>query len=331
MDVLYNYIYHKVLFFDKGMSLLKKEKMTLRQAAKSVWQNKSIYLMMIPGIVWAIVFCYIPIYGIIIAFKDYSPGLGFWGSPWVGFKHFEAFFGKDFWRIMRNTLFISLGTLLVGFPAPVIFAILLTSVKNKVFRKVSQTLSYVPHFVSWVVVSAICFILFAPESGTINSLLRSMGIIEGSIGFLENGPLFDVMLILVNVWKSTGFSAIIYFAAIAGVDAELYEAATIDGARPIQQIWYITIPSILPTIIVMLVLSISGVLNAGFEQQMVMANNLVWKWADVIDTYSYRYGLSKLRYSYGTAIGLFKSVIALILLLGSNKLMKKITGYSLYS
>ena len=312
------------------MSLLKNEKKTFADVVKSVVRNRAIYLMMIPGIVWAVVFCYIPIYGIIIAFKDYSPGLGFWGSPWVGFKHFIDFFGKDFWRIMRNTLFISLGTFFCGFPAPIIFALLLNSVKNKPFRKVTQTLSYVPHFVSWVVVSAICFILFAPESGTINSLLRGLGLIKGSVGFLENGPLFDVMLILANVWKSTGFSAIIYFAAIAGVDAELYEAATIDGARPLQQMWYITLPCILPTILVMLVLNISGILNAGFEQQMVMANNLVWKWADVIDTYSYRYGLSKLRYSFGTAIGLFKSVIALILLLGSNKVMKKISGYSLY-
>ncbi|MBE6884593.1 MAG: sugar ABC transporter permease [Ruminococcaceae bacterium] len=307
-----------------------KAKKTFSTVLQDVWKHKTLYFMLIPGIIWAVVFCYIPMYGIIIAFKDYSPGLGFFGSPWAGFKHFEAFFGKDFLRIMRNTLLISGGTLLAGFPAPILFALLLTSVKNKVVRKVGQTLSYVPHFVSWVVVSAICFILFAPESGTINAMLRNIGLIEGSIGFLENGPLFDLMLIIANVWKSTGFSAIIYFAAIAGVDAELYEAATIDGAKSMQQIWYITIPAILPTVIVMLVLNISGILNAGFEQQMVMASDLVWKWADVIDTYSFRYGLSKLRYSYGTAIGLFKSIVALILLMGSNAFMKKVSGYSLY-
>lgn len=298
---------------------------------RSVIRNRMIYLMMIPGIVWAVLFCYIPMYGVIIAFKDYSPALGFFTSPWVGFKHFDAFFNKDFIRIMRNTLLISGGTLLVGFPAPIIFALLVTSVRNKIVQKTVQSISYVPHFVSWVVVSAICFIFFAPENGHINILLRNLGLIDKSIGFLESGPLFIVMLIVVNVWKSTGFSAIIYFAAIAGVDAELYEAAIIDGARPMQRIRFITLPSILPTITVLLVLSISGILNAGFEQQMVMANDLVWRWAEVIDTYSFRYGLSKLRYSYGTAIGLFKSVLAMVLLMGSNSIMRRFTGYSLYN
>ncbi len=304
---------------------------TIRGLLRSVGRNKMIYMMMIPGILWAVVFCYIPMYGVIIAFKDYTPALGFFGSPWAGFKHFDAFFNKDFLRIMRNTLLISGGTLLVGFPAPILFALLVTSIRNVALRKTIQTVSYVPHFVSWVVVAAICFIFFAPTSGHINVLLRNIGLISDSIGFLENGPMFIVMLIIVNVWKSTGFSAIIYFAAIAGVDAQLYEAAIIDGARPLQRIRYVTIPSILPTITVMLVLSVSGILNAGFEQQMVMANDLVWRWADVIDTYSYRYGLSKLRYSFGTAIGLFKAAVALALLMGSNSFMRRFSGYSLYN
>jgi ABC-type polysaccharide transport system, permease component len=286
--------------------------------------------MMLPGIIWAVVFCYIPMYGIIIAFKNYTPVLGFLGSPWIGFKNFQELFTSDFARIMRNTLLISGGTLLIGFPAPIIFALLVTGIKNKIYRKVVQTLSYVPYFVSWVVVSAICLIFFAPSSGYINVLLRNSGIVKESIGFLENGPLFVVMLIIANVWKNTGFNAIIYFAAIAGIDTELYEAAVIDGARPFQRTLYITLPSIMPTIMVILVLSISSILNAGFEQQMVMANNLVWNWADVIDTYSYRFGLSQLRFSYGTAVGLLKSVVAMVLLIGSNRIMQKRTGYSLY-
>lgn len=296
----------------------------------TVRKRKILYFMMLPGIIWAILFCYIPMYGVIIAFKNYMPALGFLKSPWVGLSNFEQFFEGDFLRIMRNTLLISGGTILFGFPAPIIFALLVNSIGNVTYRKIVQTLSYIPHFVSWVVVSAICFIFFAPITGHINTLLRNIGLIEGSIGFLEDGRMFIVMLIIANIWKSTGFSAIIYFAAIAGVDPELYEAAIIDGIRPYQKTLYITLPCIMPTITVMLVLTIAGIMNAGFEQQMVMANNLVWKWADVIDTYSYRYGLSKLRYSFGTAIGLFKSVVALILLLSSNAAVKKITGYSLY-
>lgn len=308
----------------------KQQKLTLKGAARSVWNNKLIYLMMIPGIVWALLFCYQPLYGVIIAFKNFSPSLGIWGSPWAGFEHFEALFQKDFWRIMRNTLLISGGTLLIGFPIPILFAVLVTGVKNRTYRRVAQTLSYIPYFVSWVVVSAICFIFFAPSNGILNIALRGMGLIEGSLGFLENGPMFVVMLIIVNVWKTTGFSAIIYFAAIAGVDAELYEAAIIDGASKLQRTWRITIPCIMPTITVMLVLAVSNIMNAGFEQQMVMANNLVWDWADVIDTYAYRYGLAQLRYSYGTAVGLFKSVVSLLLLVGTNAFVKRQTGYSLY-
>ena len=269
-------------------------------------------------------------YGVIIAFKDFKPALGYWASPWVGLKHFVLLFNSDFGRIMRNTLLISGGNLLFGFPAPIIFALLISAVANKAYRKIAQTLSYVPHFVSWVVVAAIAFLFFAPNSGYVNVLLRKLGIIQGSVGFLEKGPLFIVMLVILNIWKGTGFSAIIYFAAIAGVDQSLYEAAIIDGARPLQRTWHITLPSIMPTIIVMFVLSLSGILNAGFEQQMVMANNLVWEWADVLDTYAYRYGLAQLRYSYGTAVGLFKSMVGMGLVLGSNAVMRRITGYSLY-
>lgn len=286
--------------------------------------------MMVPGIVWAILFCYIPMYGIIIAFKEYSPVLGYMGSPWVGFKHFRELFRSDFARIMRNTLLISVGSFITGTPCPILFALLVTDLKNKFVRRTVQTLSYVPYFVSTVVVSSMCYIFFAPNTGYLNVLLRRVGLIEKSLGFLENGPMFIVMLLLVNIWKNTGFSAIIYFAAIAGIDPALYEAATIDGAKSYQMKWYITLPSIMPTILVLTVLALSGLLNAGFEQQMIMANNMVWKWADVLDTYSYRYGLKQLRYSYGAAVGLFKSVVALCMLLISNGVMKRITGYSLY-
>ena len=306
------------------------KRMSAGDVARSIWRNKLIYLMLVPGLVWVFLFCYKPIYGVVIAFKEYTPGLGIWDSPWVGLKHFRDLFRKDFIRIMRNTLLISGGSFLLGFPMPIMLAILVTGVKHKAYRRIAQTLSYVPYFVSWVVVSAICFIFFAPTSGIINAFLRSLGLIKTSIGFLDNGPMFVLMLIIVNIWKSAGFSAIIYFAAIAGVDAELYEAAIIDGASRWKRTWHITLPGIMPTITVMLVLSVSGLMNAGFEQQMVMANNLVWQWADVIDTYAYRYGLSQLRYSYGAAVGLFKSAVSLLLLFGANAFVKSQTGFSLY-
>jgi len=299
-------------------------------SAKSVWKNKIIYMMMIPGLVWAVLFCYIPIYGVIIAFKNFTPSLGILKSPWAGLVHFEDLFRKDFPRIIRNTLLLSGGTFLLGFPIPIMFAIFITGIRNRVYRRVAQTLSYVPYFVSWVVVSAICFIFFAPSTGLINILLRNLGVIKNSIGFLDNGPMFVLMLVIVNVWKSTGFSAIIYFAAIAGVDQELYEAAIIDGAKKFQRTWYITLPCIMPTITVLLVLSIASIMNAGFEQQMVMANDLVWPWADVIDTYAYRFGLARGRFSYGASVGLFKSVVSLTLLTATNAFVKRQTGYSLY-
>lgn len=306
---------------------LKPSKNTVSRLKK----DKYIYLMLLPGVVWVLVFWYSPLYGSIIAFKDYKPMLGIMGSPWVGLKHFESLMSKDFLQILRNTLVLSLGCLFIGFPAPIIFALMVSGIKNKAYRKAVQTFSYVPHFVSWVVVSSICFIFFAPQSGVINAGLIKLGLISHGIGFLEKGQLFVVMMIVTNVWKSTGWSAIIYFSAIAGVDAELYESAIIDGAGTIQKMWYITLPSIMPTILVMLIMAVSNILNAGFEQQMVMANDLVWDWADVIDTYSYRYGLKMLRYSYGSAVGFFKSVISCLLLFGSNKIVQKMTGYSLYS
>jgi putative aldouronate transport system permease protein len=310
--------------------VLKQNKTGKPGLLGSILHNPLLYFMMLPGIVWALLFCYVPLYGALMAFKDYSPRLGILGSPWVGLKHFRDLFEGDFLRILRNTLVISGGTLLAGFPAPILLALLVSGVKNRVYRRIAQTLSYVPHFVSWVVVSSICFIFFAPVNGFINVLLRNLGLIEQSIGFLENGPSFVLMLIIVNVWKSTGFSAIIYFAAIVSVDEELYEAAILDGAGRLQRTWKITIPCIMPTITVMLVLAVANLMNAGFEQQMVMANNLVWDWADVIDTYAYRYGLTQLRYSYGTAVGLFKSLVALLLLTGANAFVKRQTGYSLY-
>lgn len=287
--------------------------------------------MLIPGIIWAVLFCYAPMYGVLIAFKDYKPSAGVLGSEWVGFKHFVTLFTSDFLRIMRNTLTISLSNFAVGFPLPIIFALLISGIDNRAFRKTAQTLSYVPHFVSWVVVSAIAYVFLAPAAGHINVLLRNLGLVERSIGFFSKGQLFIVMLVGLNIWKGTGWAAIIYFAAIAGIDANLYEAATIDGASPFQRVIYIKLPSITPTITIMLILSISSILNAGFEQQMVMANDLVWDWADVLDTYSYRYGLALLRYSYGSAVGFFRSFVAMILLFSSNALARRFFGYSLYS
>lgn len=288
--------------------------------------------MLVPSLLWVSIFCYWPMYGVIMAFQNFKPALGFTRSPWVGFENFRELFGSPvFLRVMRNTFSISVMRLVLGFPVPIVLALLITEIRNTSYRRIIQTLTYVPYFVSWVVVSAICFLYFAPVNGVINQALRNIGLIENSLGFLEIGFRFVVMLVLANIWKTAGWSAIIYFAAIAGVDAELFEAAQIDGVRGLQKVIYITLPCIMPTIIIMLILNIANIINAGFEQQMIMANTMVWEWAEVIDTYAYRYGLRALRFSYGTAIGFFKSVVACVLLWGSNAIVRRTTGYHLYN
>lgn len=281
------------------------------------------YVMIIPVLLYYITFHYIPMIGIILGFKDYSFLHGILGSPWVGFENFQRFIHNgDFWKVFNNTVILSFLRQLFGFPAPIIFALLLNEVKVLRFKKVVQTVSYLPHFISWVVVSGILFSFFS-SNGIVNQLLGAMG--AESMPFLTSEKYFRQFLVGSAIWKEAGWSAIIYLAALAGVDQEMYEASIIDGAGRLQQMWYITLPSIRTVVSIMFVLSFANVLNAGFEQVLVMINPSVTGVAEIIDYYIYRTGLLQVNnYSYATAVGFFKSLLCLALVLLTNWGSRKI-------
>ncbi|WP_183583894.1 ABC transporter permease [Paenibacillus rhizosphaerae] len=290
--------------------------------------------MIWPGILLLFVFCYLPMYGVLIAFKDYNLYRGFADSPWVGLKHFRMFFhSPDFWMIMRNTLVVSLLKLLISFPAPIILALMLNEVRKIAFKRVIQTVSYLPHFMSWVIVGGFVISMLSVDNGSINILLMKLHLIDEPVNWLSKPSYFWGILIGSNVWKDIGFSSIVYLAAIAGIDPHLYEAAAMDGAGRFRQIRSITLPSIMPVILIFLILAIGNVLNAGFEDILILTNNgvnaIVRDVSDVIDTYVYRTGIQTQRYSYASAVGLFKSVISVGLLIGANRLSRRF-GQSLW-
>ena len=288
-----------------------------------------LFLMMLPVLISFAVFSYAPMYGIIIAFKDYRVVDGIWGSKWVGFKHFDKFInGFYFDRLLGNTLKISLLRLVFGFPAPVLLAVLLNELQNVKFKRTVQTISYLPHFLSWVTLAGVFVNFLSPTSGALNSIIRMFG--GEPIYFLGNKKYFVGTLIATGVWKGVGWGSIIYLAAITAINPELYESATIDGATRIQKIWYITIPSIAPTMCVLLILDTGGIMNAGFDQIFNLYSDAVLEVADIIDTYVYRYGLEKMEYSYSAAVGLFKTAINCVLLLTTNTIVKKLGGSTMF-
>ncbi|WP_454190647.1 ABC transporter permease [Paenibacillus sp. Marseille-Q7038] len=288
-------------------------------------------LMVIPALILVFIFSYIPMYGVLMAFQDYSIFDGFWASPWVGFKHFEMFFNApEFWTIMRNTLVISALKLMIGFPAPIILALMLNEVKQMAFKRVIQTISYLPHFLSWVIVAGFAMSILSTDNGSLNILLQSLRVIDEPIGFLGTADYFWTILVSTNVWKEIGFNSIVYLAAIAGINPSLYEAAEMDGASRLKQISFITIPSIMPVIIIFFILAIGNLLNAGFEDILLLGSNPVLRdVSDVIDTYVYRIGIENQRFSYATAAGLFKAVISVTLLTVANYIARR-SGNSLW-
>lgn len=293
-------------------------------------RQRYLHLMVIPGIIWMIIFSYIPMYGIIIAFKNYSIIGSIADAPWVGLSNFKEFLmDENFFLVMKNTLGISFLKLLIGFPIPIIFAILLNELYHSKFKKFVQTVSYLPHFFSWVVLGGI-MISWLSESGLLSELLIKSGIMKEGVSFLAREKHFWSIAILSDIWKETGWNAIIYLAAIAGINPNLYEAAKIDGAGKLSQIWHITLPSIKGTITILFILSISGILNSNFDQMLVLQNPLNTNASEVIDTFVYKMGLKSMRFSYSTAVGLFKSVIALILLVSANLVSKKFNDRSLF-
>ncbi|MBP1990105.1 ABC transporter permease [Paenibacillus eucommiae] len=299
---------------------------TRRKSFKLIKRNKLYYALIAPGLVYFLLFHYVPLYGIVIAFKDVSPFDGFTGifaSEWVGLKHFRNFVQSYyFWDIMKNTVMISLYRMLFGFPAPILLALLLNEVRKKFFQRFVQTISYLPHFISMVVLAGLLTTLLTTDGGIVNVVLQKLGL--EPVFFLGDASYFRSVLVASGVWKEVGWGTIIYLAAIAGIDPQLYEAAVVDGAGRFRQIWHITLPGILFIIVILFILSIGGLLEAGFEQIFLLYSPSVYKVADIIDTYVYRKGLVELQYSFAAAVGLFKAVIAFVLLLGANYGAKKL-------
>lgn len=297
-------------------------------------QNYDMYLLLIPTLVFVTIFNIIPLYGITLAFKDYNmfagdtPWKSIRASEWVGFKHFiDVFTRTDFKNALANTLIISAYKILFIFPLPIIFAIFLNEVKSQKYQKGLQLIVYLPHFLSWAVVAGI-FVSLLSSTGAVNLLRESLGLEK--IRYMMDNSAFRKVLIFSAAWKEVGWSSIIYFAAIAGLDQECYESAEIDGAGRFQKMWYITLPGLMPTIILMLILRVGSIMDAGFSQIFAMYNPTVYESADIIGTYVYRMGLGKMDFSVGTAVGLFNSVIGLILVLSSNWLAKETTGKSIW-
>ena len=288
-----------------------------------------LYSLLIPGVVFIFIFCYAPMYGAQIAFRDFSFRKGYWGSEWVGMKHFARYVtSSNFWPLMGNTLGISVYSLLAGFPIPVLLAFLLNELRSQKYKKTVQMVTYIPHFISTVAICSMITLFMDRSTGVINRLIVLMG--GEAKAFLAEPRYFKTIYVLTGVWQEMGWGTIIYLAALSAVDPQMMEAATIDGANRLQKIWYINLPSIWPTICVMLILQIGSMLNVGYEKILLLQNNLNMEASDVISTYVYRLGIKDAQYSYTTAIGLFNSVVNVVLLLTSNWTIKRLSGTSLF-
>lgn len=307
----------------------KNGKSKLNLFFRRLRRERELWLISVPMIVWVAIFAYYPMYGVFMSFVDYIPGKEIFSSQWVGFKWFMEFFtSPDFGIIMRNTLVISGLNLLIGFPAPILLAILFNEIRNKYFKKTIQSISYLPYFISWVVAASLLY-SFLGNDGILNDMLMRLGVLNKSVSFLGESKYFWTIITAANIWKNIGWSTIIYLSAIAGIDEELYQAGAVDGLGRFGAVWHITLPGIRPTIILLWILAVGGLLNAGFEQQLLIGNVQTREVWDVIDTYAYRFGVQMGRYSYGTAVGLMKSVIGLGLVLLTNKVSKKAMGLSI--
>lgn len=289
-------------------------------------KNRTLYLLLIPAVLFYVIFCYLPMGGVLIAFQDFMPALGISGSEWVGLEHFKRLFtARDFFQIFRNTLLISIYKLVFFFPIPIIISLMLNEIRHKLFKKTVQTILYFPYFISWIVVFSIVFSLTTLDGGMLPQIAKALGI--EPIVLLGDKRYFRSILVITEIWKSTGWGTIIYLAAIAGINEEMYEAARIDGAGKMAQILYITIPAIMPTVVTMLLLNLSNILNAGFQQILTMYNPAVYSVADIFDTYVYRQGMLSAQFSYATAVGLFKSVVSFAAIFLFDKFAKRL-GYT---
>ena len=288
-----------------------------------IWNCRWLYVMLLPVLLYYIIFKYVPMYGITMAFKDYNVFKGVFESPWCGFDVFQKIFdNKNFWLVVRNTLSLNLLTLAVSFPLTIVVSLMLNEIMSAKFKKVTQSILYLPHFVSWVVVAGIATNLFSQQGGTVNHILNMLG--ASSIPFLSDEGWWIFTYVICNVWKEIGWGTIIYLAALTGVDESLYEAAYLDGATKFQRLIYITLPSIKSVIVTMLILQISKMMTIGLDAPLLLGNNKVINVAEVISTYTYRLGIESAKYSESTAIGLFQSVINIIILFAADKFAKAI-------
>ncbi|OUS76164.1 sugar ABC transporter permease [Paenibacillus sp. MY03] len=300
-----------------------------RPLLRQVLKNRTLYLFLLPALLYLGIFQYAPLYGLQIAFRDFVPVQGVWGSEWVGFKYFENFFNSySFWTLLKNTLLLSLYELLVSFPFPILLALVLTYTPIPWLKKVTQTVTYAPHFISIVVLVGMLFVFLSPSSGIINIVIRAFGGTE--IDFLGDPGIFRHLFVWSGVWQTAGWASIIYIAALASVSPELHEAATVDGASKLQRIWNIDIPSILPTAIILLILNVGQVMNVGFEKTFLMQTAPNLSTSEVISTYVYKIGIQGAQFSYASAIGLFNNVINFIVLIAVNKLANKTTKSGLW-
>ncbi|ALS29919.1 protein lplB [Paenibacillus sp. 32O-W] len=301
----------------------------LARTAKFVFRNRALYIMLLPGMLYFLVFKYFPLLGSVIAFQDYNIFKGFWNSEWVGFKWFEQFLSyPNLNRLLTNTLIISFYQIVFTFPAPILLAVLLNELRSMRFKRVVQTVLYLPHFLSWTIVFGFAYMLLSVQTGFVNQAIQALG--GEPVSFLQKAEYFRTIIISSGIWKEIGWSAIIFLAAIAGISPSLYEAARIDGAGRFKQFVHITLPGMLPAIMILLLLKIGHILDLGFEQIYLFLNPLTLSTGDVLDTYAYRVGILGGKYSLTTAIGLFKSVIGFLLLVAANRASKATTGEGLY-
>lgn len=305
-----------------------KSNRILTAVARDFKRNKFVILMALPVVIWYIIFHYVPMYGIVIAFKSYSPMKGILGSKWIGLLHFKDFFNSYYaWRVIRNTLLINIYQLIFGFPAPIILALLLNEVRNNVFKRTVQTVSYLPHFVSMVVICGL-IVDFTSKNGLVNDIVALFG--GERANFLLQPEWFRFIYVSTGIWQQIGWGSIIYMAALAGIDSEQYEAATIDGANRWKQFLHVTLPGIAPTIIILLILNIGRLMSEGFEKVILLYNPGTYETADIISSFVYRRGLVESNYSFSAAVGLFNSVVNLTLLLASNWISRKVNDISLW-
>lgn len=294
-----------------------------------LWYHRGLYLLLLPAIAYYVIFHYLPMYGATIAFKDFNIMKGIMRSEWIGFHYFELIFELDkFWQVFRNTIVISIYRIVFGFPVPIVVAILLNEMRSVVYKRTIQTLIYLPHFISWVILGGILINLLSVQGGVVNQLVVA---IRGEpIGFLTDPAYFRTTIIGSMVWKEYGWGTVIYMATLAGISPELYESAAIDGASRLQRIWHITVPHLTSVIVVLLILRIGRMMQAGFEQIFVLYHPAVYEVIDILDTYVYRTGLADGRFSQATAVGLFRSTVNFLLLISANRIAKSMNQYGIY-